>query len=135
MRERIIPTEPRWSPYPIGRRTEEACREIDRAVSFFGERDQLPPLPPYEQLRPWIKVHDDTTRNIRASDAMLEMGLAPTARISAECVIEELPFVPSDGVPVAIGSDETTKPREAPRSSTAIYTESDHRIRSSGVQW
>lgn len=70
-----------------------------------------------------------TAHFVFQSDALLEMGMATTeaVRISEPYVTIELSDIPSDGIPIAIGSDESTKPREAPKSSTPI--------RSEGMRW
>lgn len=93
---RTIEPNPTWSPYPIGRITD-----IDRDASFF----LTGLLDPSE---------------VKAMDVVLEMGCAPTERAS-------LPFIEhetSDGIPTAIGDEEVTKPAHAPRTSTAVFTES-----------
>lgn len=105
---RTIEPNPAWSPYPIGR-IVEACRSIEHDASFFlAGFDDMPAL---------------------------EMGLAPTERAS-------LPFIEhetSNGVPSPmIGDEEVTKPAHAPRTSTAVFTESEALMggcRAEGMRW
>jgi hypothetical protein len=217
MRERILQTNPLWSPYPDGR-IREACRDIERDASFFmggfGEEFDLPPLPPYEALRnaqfipiavgdhvgeygwatlrsedehraariyagntivkdrlphftddeleragwPVLHLEEPTAKHEAApgegvllanesfianellrdelrekmqrmeeASIALKLGLAATeaVRVSEPFDMLEMECIPSDGIPLPIGADESTTPKTPPKGSTAIYTESE----------
>jgi hypothetical protein len=199
MRERILQTNPLWSPYPDGR-IREACRDIERDASFFmggfGEEFDLPPLPAYQSenlhaITDWLDARkksapidlleehtermpsiagsfvmlarDDAYRAARVrvgglivkdrepdatdeeliarGETVLEMGLANTeaVRVSEPYVSLELADIPSDGIPYAIGADESTTPKTAPKSSTAVrFTESENLFGAAnhgGMKW
>jgi hypothetical protein len=118
---RIIDPNPSWSPYPIGRAALEACRAIDRDVSFFLGGFAEEPIPTVARPPDAVRciAPEDRWTKPNGAPRVLEVGTAPT-----ECI--SLPYVEfevSDGVPTAIGADEATKPKSAPPSSVPVFTD------------
>jgi hypothetical protein len=137
---RIIDPTSQWSPYPDARVREEHVHTIPGDV-FFPDAE-LPVSWLTEEL---AKLDADiATRSyrVRPSDAdrALEIGIART-----ECVREL-----SDGIPIIIGTDESTKPVNPPKGSISYVDLITERgdycredcigrcpgcARSSGVRW
>lgn len=133
MRNRIIPEESKWSPYPVG-----VLASIPADVSFFDERETGKLYPGDPVIN---EIDAELTKRVRASmrarelsafiagstpllDDVLEIGIANTeaVRISEPLDYVELTIhdIPSDGIPLAIGADESTKPKTAPKASTPV---------------
>lgn len=103
------------------------------------------PVAPFVMLAKGEHVDEDTLyraagvvtasgRVLKDRYGVLEMGLANTeaVRVSEPYVEMTIHDLPSDGVPIAIGSDESTTPKSAPRNSVLVFTESAHDL---GMRW
>lgn len=112
---RVLGPEERWNGEPKTFRTAD----MKPAPRWVGEA-----LPEPMPIR--------TVAELRKAEREMfcdSIGFAPTRAVRigpviGEAIPEPLPeFVPSDGVPVAIGAEEVTKPKSAPAKSVAVFTE------------